>query len=64
MNGGYSSEYISQELKDAFLDNRKKVKSEEQILVDFFNKFTFERKSYQVILGINADFKTYKRYNS
>ena len=55
MNGGYSSEYISQELKDAFLDNRKKVKSEEQILVDFFNKFTFERKSYQVILGINAE---------
>lgn len=55
MNGGYSSEYISQELKEVFLNKGKKVKCEEQILVDFFNKFTFERKSYQVIFGINAE---------
>lgn len=55
MNGGYNPEYISEELKALFMNKQKKVKCDEQILVGFFNKFTFERKSYQVIFGINAE---------
>ena len=55
VNGGYSAEYITEELKNAFLDREKVVQCEEQLLVDFFNKFTFERKSYQVVFGINAE---------
>lgn len=55
VNGGYSSEYITEELKNAFLDREKVVQCEEQLLVDFFNRFTFERKSYQVVFGINAE---------
>lgn len=55
VNGGYSAEYITEELKNAFLDREKVVQFEEQLLVDFFNRFTFERKSYQVVFGINAE---------
>lgn len=55
VNGGYSAEYITEELKNAFLDREKVVQCEEQILINFFNKFTFERKSYQVVFGINAE---------
>ncbi len=55
VDGGYSPEYIVQELRTAFFDQKTSVQCEEQALVDFFNKFTFERKSYQVILGINAE---------
>ena len=55
VNGGYSAEYITEELKNAFLDREKVVQCEEQLLVDFFNRFTFERKSYQVVFGINAE---------
>lgn len=55
VNGGYSAEYITEELKNAFLDRKKVVQCEEQLLVDFFNRFTFERKSYQVVFGINAE---------
>ena len=55
VNGGYSAEYITEELKNAFLDREKVIQCEEQLLVDFFNKFTFERKSYQVVFGINAE---------
>lgn len=55
VDGGYSPEYIAQELKAMFLDTKTPVKCEEQVLVDFFNRFTFERKSYQVIFGINAE---------
>ena len=55
VNVGYSPEYISHEMRKTFLDNRIKVKCEEQLLINFFSKFTFESKSYQVILGINAE---------
>ena len=55
VNGGYSAEYITEELKNTFLDREKVVQCEEQILIDFFNRFTFERKSYQVVFGINAE---------
>ena len=55
VNGGYSAEYITEELKNVFLDREKVVQCEEQLLVDFFNRFTFERKSYQVVFGINAE---------
>lgn len=55
VNVGYSPEYISHEMRKIFLDNRIKVKCEERLLIDFFSKFTFESKSYQVILGINAE---------
>lgn len=55
VNGGYSAEYITEELKNAFLDREKVIQCEEQLLVDFFNRFTFERKSYQVVFGINAE---------
>ena len=55
VNGGYSAEYITEELKNVFLDQEKVVQCEEQLLVDFFNRFTFERKSYQVVFGINAE---------
>lgn len=55
VNGGYSPEYISQELKTMFLDSKVPIKCEQEILTDFFNKFTFEVKSYQVVFGINAD---------
>ena len=55
VNGGYSPEYISHELKHTFLDKRKTIAGSEQELIDFFNKFLFEKKSYQVIFGINAE---------
>ena len=55
VNSGYSPEYISYEMRKTFLDNRKKVKCEKQLLIDFFSKFTFKSKLYQVILGINAE---------
>ena len=55
VNGGYSAEYITEELKNAFLDREKVVQCEKQILIDLFNRFTFERKSYQVVFGINAE---------
>ena len=55
VNGGYSPEYIIQELKRMFLDKKRPVKCEPQILIDFFNRFTFQQKSYQVIFGINAE---------
>lgn len=55
VNGGYSPEYISHELKYTFLDKRKTIAGSEQELIDFFNKFLFEKKSYQVIFGINAE---------
>lgn len=55
VNGGYSAEYITEELKNVFLDREKVVQCEKQILIDFFNRFTFERKSYQVVFGINAE---------
>ncbi|MCH5258858.1 MAG: hypothetical protein J1F18_03840 [Lachnospiraceae bacterium] len=54
VNGGYSSEYISQELKNFFLNNKNAVKGDKQEVIDFFNKFSFEKKSYQVLFGINA----------
>lgn len=54
VNGGYSSEYISQELKNCFLNNKNAVKGDKQEVIDFFNKFSFEKKSYQVLFGINA----------
>lgn len=50
-----SPEYISHELKHTFLDKRKTIAGSEQELIDFFNKFLFEKKSYQVIFGINAE---------
>lgn len=55
VNGGYSPEYISHELKHTFLDKRKTIAGSEQELIDFFNKFLFEKKSYQVIFGINVE---------
>lgn len=55
VNGGYSAEYITEEWKNAFLDREKVVQCEKQILIDLFNRFTFERKSYQVVFGINAE---------
>lgn len=55
VNGGYSPEYISQVLKNTFLNNKKVVSGDEQELIDFFNEFSFEKKSYQVLLGINAE---------
>ena len=55
VNGGYSPEYISHELKHTFLDKRKTIAGSEQELIDYFNKFLFEKKSYQVIFGINAE---------
>lgn len=55
VNGGYSPEYISHEMRKTFLNKRIKVKCEEQLLIDFFSKFTFESKSYCVVLGINAE---------
>lgn len=62
VNGGYSPEHIRQEMKTTFLDTKTKVKCESQLLVDFFNKFTFDSKSYQVILGINAETAKILRY--
>ncbi len=55
VNNGYSAEYIYEELTNAFLDREKMVQCDEQILIDFFNKFTFKLKSYQVVFGINAE---------
>lgn len=55
VNGGYSIEHINQEMKKTFLNARVRVKCEKQLLVDFFNRFTFDKKLYQVILGINAE---------
>lgn len=54
VNGGYSPEYISQELRDCFLNDKKAVEGNKQEVIDFFNKFSFERKSYQVFFGINS----------
>lgn len=54
VNGGYSPEFISQELKGAFLNNKNVVEGNEQEVINFLNKFSFERKSYQVLFGINA----------
>ncbi len=54
VNGGYSPEYISQELRSSFLNNKKVVEGNRQEIIDFFNKFSFERKSYQVLFGINS----------
>lgn len=62
VNGGYSPEHIRQEMKTTFLDAKMKIKCESQLLVDFFNKFTFDSKSYQVILGINAETAKILRY--
>lgn len=62
INGGYSPEYVSHEMKKTFLDKRTKVKCEEQLLINFFRKFTFESKSYQVILGINVETAKILRY--
>ena len=55
VNGGYSPEYISQVLKNMFLNNKKAVLGVRQELIDFFNEFSFEKKSYQVLFGINAE---------
>lgn len=54
VNGGYSPEYISQELRNSFLNNKNVIEGNQQELIDFFNNFSFERKSYQVLFGINA----------
>lgn len=35
VNVGYSPEYISHEMRKTFLDNRIKIKCEEQLLIDF-----------------------------
>ena len=42
-------------MKHTFLDKRKTIAGSEQELIDFFNKFLFEKKSYQVIFGINVE---------
>ena len=55
VNGGYSPEYITQELRAAFLDKKTAVRCDEDELVAFFNRFTFERRSYNVVFGINAE---------
>lgn len=62
VNSGYSPDHISQELKAMFQDAKTAIKCEQQILVDFFNKFTFEEKSYQVIFGINAETANILKY--
>lgn len=54
VNHGYSPEYISQELKGSFLNKRIVLEGDRQEVIDFFNKFSFEIKSYQVLFGINA----------
>lgn len=54
VNGGYSPEYISQELRGTFLNNRKIIDGNREEVVDFFDKFSFESRSYQVLFGINA----------
>lgn len=61
VNGGYSPEYISYELKGTFLNNRKSLDGDKQEVIDFFNNFSFESKSYQVLFGINAGTATILR---
>lgn len=55
VNGGYSPEYISTILHDMFQQKTIKVDCVEQSLIDFFNNFTFNEKSYQVVFGINTE---------
>lgn len=62
VNGGYSQEYIGQELKNMFMDMHKTVKCEKSELIDFLNIFTFERKRYIVKLGVNAAAASFLSY--
>lgn len=55
VNAGYSSEYISQELKRTFLNYSCEIKGQKEEMVDFINHFSFEKKTYQVLFGINAE---------
>lgn len=55
VNGGYSPEYINQELKRTFYDTKKKISLERQVLMDFFEQFTFDQHSYNVIFGVNYE---------
>lgn len=54
VNGGYSPEYIREELKRSLLNSKKIIKGNESELVDFFDRLQFEKKSYQISMGINA----------
>lgn len=55
VNGGYSPEYINQELKNTFYNIEKKITPNKKMLIDFFNQFTFEKYSYYVTLGVNHE---------
>lgn len=54
VNGGYSLEFVSHELKKSFLNKGKMISGNQKEIIEFFNRFLFEKKSYQVIFGINA----------
>lgn len=53
VDNGYSPEYVSQELKKSFGNSEHSIECNQNALIKFFQKFTFESKSYQVIFGIN-----------
>ena len=45
VNGGYSPEYINQELKRTFFNNKEIINVNKEMLIKFFNQFTFEQYS-------------------
>lgn len=55
VNSGYSSEYISQELKKTFMNCDNEIKGDTQEIVEFINLFSFEKKTYQVFFGVNRE---------
>lgn len=55
VNGGYSPEYINQELKRTFFNNKEIINVNKEMLIKFFNQFTFEQYSYNITFGVNFE---------
>lgn len=53
VNSGYSKEYIYATVLDVFFNSNVKVLCHPNTIADFFNRFTFEEKHYQILFGIN-----------
>lgn len=53
VNSGYSKEYLYSTVIDYFFKPQNAVACNEDTVVGFFNRFTFEEYKYQIAFGIN-----------
>lgn len=53
VNSGYSKEYLYSTVIDYFFKPQNQVLCNEDTVVGFFNRFTFDEYEYQIIFGIN-----------